>query len=224
MTTGDPMGGETPENLVLELRGVSRQFGAVRALTNVSFDCRAGEVHALVGENGSGKSTLLGIASGFVEPDLGHILIGGKALRTDSPAMARGLGLAMAYQDLSLIQAEPVKNNLFLAAPPGKRSPYWNRKRWARKHRSVRRRRVRPRAGRHRIRRSRLCPRVRKPQPRHRPLARDPGPAATQATFVPFRPRLELSRRGTRLARPPRPPPNWGQKRPRECRSCPQFG
>jgi ribose transport system ATP-binding protein len=133
MTTGDPMGGETPENLVLELRGVSRQFGAVRALTNVSFDCRAGEVHALVGENGSGKSTLLGIASGFVEPDLGDILIGGKHLRTDSPALARGLGLAMAYQDLSLIQAEPVKNNLFLAAPPGKRSPYWNRKRWARK-------------------------------------------------------------------------------------------
>lgn len=118
---------------MLELRGVSRQFGAVRALTNVSFDCRPGEVHALVGENGSGKSTLLGIASGFVEPDLGEILIGGRRLRTDSPALARKLGLAMAYQDLSLIQAEPVKNNLFLAAPPGRRSPYWNRKRWARK-------------------------------------------------------------------------------------------
>jgi ribose transport system ATP-binding protein len=133
MTNGDSTGASASDELVLELRGVSRQFGAVRALTNVSFDCRAGEVHALVGENGSGKSTLLGIASGFVDPDLGQIMIGGKRLRTDSPAQARKLGLAMAYQDLSLIQAEPVKNNLFLAAPGEKRPPYWNRKRWARK-------------------------------------------------------------------------------------------
>ncbi len=133
MDDGTSAGASTPDGLVLELRGVSRQFGAVRALSNVDFDCRAGEVHALVGENGSGKSTLLGIASGFVEPSLGEIFIGGKRLRTDSPALARKLGLAMAYQDLSLVQAEPVKNNLFLAAPPDKRPPYWNRKRWARK-------------------------------------------------------------------------------------------
>ena len=121
------------DELVLELRGVSRQFGAVRALTDVSFECRAGEVHALVGENGSGKSTLLGIASGFVDPDVGSVAIGGKRLRRDSPAQARRLGLAMAYQDTSLVLAEPVKNNLYLAAPPSKRPPYWQRKKWARK-------------------------------------------------------------------------------------------
>jgi ribose transport system ATP-binding protein len=117
--------------LVLELSGVSRQFGAVRALTSVSFDCRAGEVHALVGENGSGKSTLLGIASGFVDPDRGTVRIGGRRLSRDSPALSRKLGLAMAYQDGSSVGAEPVKNNLYFAAGKG-RPRYRNRKRWAR--------------------------------------------------------------------------------------------
>jgi ribose transport system ATP-binding protein len=133
MTEGDPGGGSATGGLVLELRGVSRQFGAVRALTDVSFDCRPGEVHAVVGENGSGKSTLLGIASGFVDPDRGTVRIGGRPLRRDSPALARKLGLAMAYQDTSLVLAEPVKNNLFLAAPEGTRPAFWRRKRWARK-------------------------------------------------------------------------------------------
>ena len=133
MTDSDPRGASTTENLVLELRGVSRQFGAVRALTDVSFDCRAAEVHALVGENGSGKSTLLGIASGFVDPDLGTVRIGGHTLRRDSPADARKLGLAMAYQDTSLVLHEPVKNNLYLAAPEAERPPYHRRKKWARR-------------------------------------------------------------------------------------------
>ncbi|HEX2404602.1 MAG TPA: ATP-binding cassette domain-containing protein, partial [Acidimicrobiia bacterium] len=133
MSNGDHGGGSTTAETVLELAGVSRQFGAVRALTDVSFDCRAGEVHALVGENGSGKSTLLGIASGFVEPDRGTVRIAGKTLRTDSPALARKLGLAMAYQDTSVIQPEPVKNNLFLAAPPEQRPSFRGRKRWARR-------------------------------------------------------------------------------------------
>jgi ribose transport system ATP-binding protein len=133
MEQSDTGGGSAVVGPVLELRGVSRQFGAVRAITDVSFDCHAGEVHAVVGENGSGKSTLLGIASGFIDPDLGTVEIGGERLRRDSPAQAKKLGLAMAYQDTSLILPEPVKNNLYLATPEDRRPPFWRRKKWARK-------------------------------------------------------------------------------------------
>jgi ribose transport system ATP-binding protein len=120
------------QQLVLELQHISKQFGTVHALTDVSLDCCAGEIHAVVGENGSGKSTLLGIASGFVEPDQGTILIGGRRLRKDSPAEARRLGLGMAYQDNSQVSALSVKENLFLATPPKQRPPYWKMREWAR--------------------------------------------------------------------------------------------
>lgn len=117
--------------IVLELQGLSKQYGTVQALSDVSLDCRAGEIHAVVGENGSGKSTLLGIASGFVEPDRGVVLIGGKRLRKDSPAEARRLGLGMAYQDNSQVLPMMVRENLFLAAPRDRRPPYWKMKKWA---------------------------------------------------------------------------------------------
>jgi ribose transport system ATP-binding protein len=116
---------------VLDLQHLSKQYGTVQALSNVSLDCRAGEIHAVVGENGSGKSTLLGIASGFVEPDQGTILIGGRRLRKDSPAEARRLGLGMAYQDNSQVLPLSVKENLYLATPPKRRPPYWQMKKWA---------------------------------------------------------------------------------------------
>ena len=84
----------TPEGeIVLSLQGISKQYGAVQALRDVNLECRAGEIHAVVGENGSGKSTLLGVASGFVDPDHGTIQIGGQPLRKDSPAKALKLGL-----------------------------------------------------------------------------------------------------------------------------------
>jgi len=126
--TGPAPGGE----IVLSLQGISKQFGAVQALSEVSLDCRAGEVHAVVGENGSGKSTLLGIASGFVDPDRGTVQIGVHTLRNDSPAEARRLGLGMAYQDNSQVLALSVRENLYLATPPDRRPPYARMKKWAR--------------------------------------------------------------------------------------------
>jgi ABC-type sugar transport system ATPase subunit len=115
---------------VLSVRGVSKAFGAVQALREVSVDCRSGEIHALVGENGSGKSTLLGIASGFVAADEGMVEIGGSRLRRPSPAAARRLGLGMAYQDYSHVLDLSVAENLYLAAPAEARPPYGSMASW----------------------------------------------------------------------------------------------
>jgi ABC-type sugar transport system ATPase subunit len=115
----------------LSLRGVSKAFGAVQALSDVGVECRAGEIHALVGENGSGKSTLLGIASGFLSPDLGTIEIAGERLSRASPAAARRLGLGIAYQDYSHVLDLSVAANLFLAVPAEARPPWGEMTEWA---------------------------------------------------------------------------------------------
>ncbi len=116
---------------VLSVRGLSKAFGAVQALRDVSVDCRAGEIHALVGENGSGKSTLLGIASGFLAPDEGTVEIGGRRLAHHSPAAARRLGLGIAYQDYSHVLGLSVAENLYLAVPAGERPSYGQMESWA---------------------------------------------------------------------------------------------
>ena len=89
-----------PGNAVLSLQHVSKRFGAVQALQGVSVECRAGEIHAVVGENGSGKSTLLGIASGYLAPDEGIVEIGGERLNAAHAADAWRLGLRMRLPDL----------------------------------------------------------------------------------------------------------------------------
>jgi ABC-type sugar transport system ATPase subunit len=119
--------------VVLSLRDVSKSFGPVRAVREVSVDCRAGEIHALVGENGSGKSTLLGIASGFLAPDDGSVEIGGRPLGTASVAEAIRLGLGMAYQTYSQVLDMSVAENLYLAAPLRGRPAYGDMETWAAK-------------------------------------------------------------------------------------------
>ena len=116
---------------VLSLHNVSKSFGAVQAVRNVSVDCHAGEIHALVGENGSGKSTLLGIASGFVAPDGGTVEIDGRPLPTASVAEAIRLGLGMAYQTYSQGLPMSVAENLYLAAPPSEQPAYGDMETWA---------------------------------------------------------------------------------------------
>ena len=105
---------------VLSLRGVSKRFGAVQALREISVDCRAGEIHALVGENGSGKSTLLGIASGFLAPDEGvRRDRRAPAARLASAAEAIRLGARHGLPDLLAGSRDcRVAENLYLAAPP----------------------------------------------------------------------------------------------------------
>jgi ribose transport system ATP-binding protein len=120
-----------PVRPVLALRGVSKRFGAVQALRDVSVECLPGEIHAVVGENGSGKSTLLGIASGVLAPDEGTVEIGGAPLRSASAAEAKRLGLGMAYQTFSEVLELSVAENLYLATPPGSRPRYGELERWA---------------------------------------------------------------------------------------------
>jgi ribose transport system ATP-binding protein len=116
---------------VLSLTGVSKAFGAVQALRDVSIDCRAGEIHALVGENGSGKSTLLGIASGFLGPDTGTVEIGGRPSKRGSPAEARRFGLGIAYQTYSHVLDLSVAENLYLASPGEERPTHRRMEKWA---------------------------------------------------------------------------------------------
>src|SRR5437588_7836272 len=117
--------------VVLSLAAVWKAFGPVQALRDVSFDCRAGEVHALVGENGSGKSTLLGIASGFLAPDAGTVDIGGRRRRRGSPAEALRFGLGIAYQTYSHVLDLSVAENLYLAVPRDVRPAFGRKEDWA---------------------------------------------------------------------------------------------
>jgi ribose transport system ATP-binding protein len=116
---------------VLTLAGVSKAYGAVQALRDVTVDCQPGEIHALVGENGSGKSTLLGIASGFVHPDAGTVEIAGQPRRWGTPAEARKLGLGMAYQTYSHVRDLTVAENLYLSMPRHEQPAYGRMEDWA---------------------------------------------------------------------------------------------
>src|SRR5919202_1514071 len=99
---------------LLELRGVSKRFGAVQALDNVDFGVGAGEVVGLVGDNGAGKSTLVKVMSGIYSPDEGDYRFDGQAVSVGSATDATRLGVATVYQDLALADNLDVVANLFI--------------------------------------------------------------------------------------------------------------
>ena len=105
---------------VLTLRGVSKSFGAVQALSNVDLDLRRGEVTALLGDNGAGKSTLVKILAGVHPADAGVIEFDGEPVAISSPTAARALGIATVYQDLALCDNLDVVANLFLGREQGR--------------------------------------------------------------------------------------------------------
>src|SRR5215469_15580954 len=99
-------------DILLDATGVSKSFDGVRALKNVSFELRAGEVHALVGENGAGKSTLIKIITGAVERDAGRMTFRGQAIVQSSPHLAKSLGIVAIYQQPTIFPGLTVAENI----------------------------------------------------------------------------------------------------------------
>ncbi|MFF1610983.1 sugar ABC transporter ATP-binding protein [Amycolatopsis sp. NPDC058278] len=112
-----PRPGRAP---LLEVRGVTKSFGAVAAVAGVSFGLHAGEAHALVGENGAGKSTIVKMLAGVHKPDDGTLLLDGEAREFGSPADAKAAGIAVIYQEPTLFPDLSVAENIVMGRHPRK--------------------------------------------------------------------------------------------------------
>lgn len=102
------------ESVLLDARSITKRYGSVEALRGASFQARAGEVTALIGDNGAGKSTLVKCLSGAEQPTSGEILLDGEPVRFDTPTTARKLGIETVYQDLAVAPELDPSANLFL--------------------------------------------------------------------------------------------------------------
>lgn len=105
---------------LVEMRNISKSFTGTKVLDNVNLNLEEGSVHALMGENGAGKSTLMKILTGNCEHDEGEIIINGKSVKIDDPAIALEFGIAMIYQELTPIYEMTVAENIFLGREPQK--------------------------------------------------------------------------------------------------------
>src|ERR1700674_493662 len=104
--------------VILEMHGISKRFGATKALSDMHLIVRSHEIHALMGENGAGKSTLMKVLSGVYHPDAGTIKVDGKPVTINGPADARALGINLIYQELSVATNLTVAQNIFMGNEP----------------------------------------------------------------------------------------------------------
>ena len=107
-------------HLLIEARGICKSFPGVKALDNVGFELRAGEVHALMGENGAGKSTMMKILSGVYTKDAGEVLLDGQPIEVKGPAHAQSLGIGIIHQELHLMPHLSAAQNVFIGREPRK--------------------------------------------------------------------------------------------------------
>ena len=103
------------DNLIIEMKDISKFFPGTRALDHVSLKLRKGEIHALVGENGAGKSTLIKTCSGAIQPSEGEIVINGKTFKSLTPILSEENGMGVIYQEFNLVGELSVAENIFLA-------------------------------------------------------------------------------------------------------------
>jgi ABC-type sugar transport system ATPase subunit len=132
-TDAPPAAEPVAGRVLLQLRGISKTYGATRALDGVDIDVRAGEVHALLGVNGSGKSTLMKVAYGEVTADEGEVLLDGEEQRFRTPHDARVAGIAMVPQEIPAPLELSVADNVILGAMP-RRGPWVD---WSTVHRNA---------------------------------------------------------------------------------------
>jgi simple sugar transport system ATP-binding protein len=115
--------GPAPEDAagpLLEIRGVSKYFGSVISLNDISTTVRAGEVTCVLGDNGAGKSTFIKILAGVYQPDAGQLLMDGQPVHFNSPRQSLDAGIATVYQDLAIVPLMAIWRNFFLGSEPTK--------------------------------------------------------------------------------------------------------
>ncbi len=103
---------------LLTAKGICKAFPGVKALANVDFELKSGEIHCLMGENGAGKSTLIKVLTGVDKPDAGEIFLGGKEITPSSPHHAQQLGISTVYQEVNLCANLSVAENIFIGREP----------------------------------------------------------------------------------------------------------
>ena len=102
------------EETALRVENITKIYPGVRALDNVSFEVKKGQIHALMGENGAGKSTLIKVIAGAIEANSGSIVIDGKKYEKLNPGLASSLGIGVIYQELNNVPSLSVAENVFL--------------------------------------------------------------------------------------------------------------